>query len=312
VNREDGEGSVPAPPKGFGNSSVCLSRREGVVYSGGDCDGQNGDSGLNMAQLRDLKYEFIRTPFEQPLMRLREAAGYFWRRRNPELREVYLEGDRIDALWKKIIRKDTNCIDAGCHYGAMLSRFCNLAPQGKHLAVEAMPSKATFLRRKFPDVEIRNIALSDEPGVASFYIDMDKTGFSGLAKHTDGNFKKIEVACDRLDTIIPQDRRFDVLKVDVEGAELQLFRGATEYLKRDRPVVLFECGPSGPPAFGYTAGDLHDFFSANNYAVFFLKDILEGGAPVDRASLEAALVFPFKALNWVAVANSRISEIASA
>lgn len=81
-----------------------------------------------MAQLRDLKYEFIRTPFEQPLMRLREAAGYFWRRRNPELREVYLEGDRIDALWKKIIRKDTNCIDAGCHYGAMLSRFCNLAP----------------------------------------------------------------------------------------------------------------------------------------------------------------------------------------
>jgi len=46
--------------------------------------------------------------------------------------------------------------------------------------------------------------------------------------------------------------------------------------------------------------------------VFFLKDILEAGAPVDRASLEAALVFPFKALNWVAVANSRISEIASA
>jgi FkbM family methyltransferase len=262
-----------------------------------------------MAQFSNLKYEFIRTPLEQPLMRLREAAGYFHRKKHPELSEVFLEGDRIEALWKRILRKDSNCIDAGCHYGSMLSRFCSLAPKGRHLAIEAIPGKVTFLRRKFPEVDVRHLALSDTPGTASFYIDLDKTGFSGLAQHTSGNFEKIEVTCERLDQIVPQDRRFDVLKVDVEGAELPLFRGATELLRRDRPVVLFECGPSGPPAFGYTAGDLHDFFAAQNYSVFFLKDILSGGAPVDRATLEAALIFPFKALNWVAAPNSRIAEI---
>ncbi|MBT9332559.1 FkbM family methyltransferase [Paracidobacterium acidisoli] len=262
-----------------------------------------------MAHFSNFKYEFIRTPLEQPLMRLREAAGYFHRRKHPELREVFLEGDRIEALWKRILRRDSNCIDAGCHYGSMLSRFCGLAPEGKHLAVEAIPNKIAFLRRKFPEVDVRHLALSDTPGTASFYIDLEKTGFSGLAQHTTGNFEKIEVTCERLDRVASQDRHFDVLKVDVEGAELPLFRGAIEFLKRDQPIVLFECGPSGPPAFGYTAGDLHDFFVAQNYSVFFLKDALEGGSPVSRDAFEAALIFPFKALNWVAVPDTRIREV---
>lgn len=261
-----------------------------------------------MGKLRELKYEFIRTPLEQPLMQLRHAFHYLERRNHPELKQIYEEGNLIEQLWRQLVRKDSNCIDAGCHYGSVLSRFCSLARQGRHLGVEAVPEKAAFLRRKFPEVEILNLALSDKPGSATFYVDTSQSGFSGLARHSEGAFREIRIARSRLDDVVPKDRRFDVMKVDVEGAELPLFQGGGEFLRRDRPTILFECGPSGPAAFGYSAGDLYDFFADSKYLVYFLKDILNADPPISRNTFEAALVFPFKAFNWVAVPLERAAD----
>ncbi len=252
--------------------------------------------------LSTVKYEFIRTPLERPLMWLRSTLLYREASRYPELREVYLEPGRIGAALKRVMRRSSNCIDIGCHYGSMLSCFCRLAPNGRHLAFEPTPVKVRFLRRKFPDVDVRELALSDRSGTASFYINRSQSGFSGLARHGDGDFEQIDVASARLDDVVPRDRRFDLLKLDVEGAELLVFRGATELLGRDRPTIFFECGPSGPKVFGYKAGEIHELLTGQcRYLVFLPKDFLAGGSPVDRAAFEAALVYPFKALNWIAV-----------
>jgi len=259
--------------------------------------------------LRELRYEFIRTPLEEPLMRLRDAFGYFERRRHPELREIYLESGRINAVLEQAVGRDSNCLDVGCHYGSILSRICRLAPQGRHVAFEAIPAKARFLRRKFPEVAIHQLALSDHPGTTRFYINSFKTGFSGLVEHGGGPFEQIDVECARLDDIVPRDRRFHFFKLDVEGAELLVLRGAIDLLKRDRPTVLFECGPSGPEAFGYGPREIYDLFTRGcGYSVFFLKDYLARGSPVASKMFEEALVYPFKAFNWVAVPSESTSE----
>ncbi len=259
--------------------------------------------------MREFRYEFIRTPLEEPLMRLRDALGYFQRRRHPELREIYLETGRINAVVDQLLRPDSNCIDIGCHYGSMLSRFCRLAPQGRHVAFEAIPAKARFLRRKFPEVGIHEVALSDHPGITRFYINSLDTGFSGLAEHGGGPFEQIDVDCARLDDVVPRDRRFDFLKLDVEGAELFVLRGAIDLLTRDRPTILFECGPSGPVAFGYAPREIYDLFAQRcGYSVFFLKDYLARGSPVGSTMFEEALVYPFKAFNWVAAPTESTSE----
>lgn len=250
--------------------------------------------------LRRIAYELIGTPLERPAKRARAALRALVGLRTPGLREIHREEGRVDAALTRLIRRDANCIDVGCHYGSMLSEFVRLAPRGRHVAFEAMPEKVEFLRRKFPGVRIDGTALSDRDGVTRFFVNERRTGFSGLARHGAGTFREIEVPCRRLDELADELPRVDFVKIDVEGGELFVLRGAAQLLLRDRPNVLFECTPSGPPAFGYTPGDLHDLLSSYGYEVYLPKDVLAGGAPIARDRFERALVYPFEAFNWFA------------
>jgi FkbM family methyltransferase len=250
-----------------------------------------------------LKYEMVRTPFERPLLRLRQILEAPKRLRHPELREIHAEPERIDRVIERLVKPSSNCIDVGCHYGTTLSAFCRRAPSGRHLAFEAIPQKARFLRRKFPEVEIREVALSDEPGRAAFYVRCGATGFSSLGRPMGGQVAEIEVECARLDDVAPSDRSFDMLKVDVEGAELPVFRGGRQTILQHRPAILFECGPGGPPSFGYSPSELYDFVEGQlHYSVFFLKDFLAAGPPSSREAFTRAITcYPFGGFNWVAL-----------
>src|SRR6202022_2609777 len=116
------------------------------------------------------------------------------------------------------------------------------------------------------------------------------SGFSGIAKHGCGPFDVIRVQCTTLDDCVPQDRRFGFVKVDVEGAELMVFRGATKFLARDRPAILFECGPSGSVAFGHEPSEVYEFLVSQSYSVYFLVDALTDGPPVSLHAFREALI----------------------
>jgi FkbM family methyltransferase len=261
-------------------------------------------------RLRDLKYELIRTPFEDPLQRLRHALGYFGRRRHPELHEIHSEPERIRTAVARVLDRASHAVDIGCHYGSLLSQLCRRAPAGRHVAFEAVPEKVRFLRRKFPEVDVRALALSDRAGRASFFIDENATGLSSLAAPRERRQRRIEVTSARLDDVLPRDRRFAFVKVDVEGAEILVFQGALEVLRRDRPLLLFECGPGGAKAFGHAPEDLHELLTATaGYLIFSLRDFLERGAPVDAPTFTTAVsVYPFQAFNWIAVPRERALE----
>ncbi len=252
--------------------------------------------------LSELRFELIRTPLEQPLMRLREEVGRRvgeWK--TPELREIHLEEGRIRSILKKLVRPGVNCLDIGCHYGSTLSRLCRLAPDARHVAFEAVPEKAHFLRRKFTEVDVREVALGDLSGTVDFFLNRRASGFSGLAKHGSGTFDVIRVQRATLDDSVPQDRRFGFVKIDVEGAELMVFRGATRFLARDRPAILFECGPSGSRAFGHEPSEVYEFLASRSYSIYFLVDALNDGPPVTQQTFNEALIYPFRAFNWIAL-----------
>ena len=103
------------------------------------------------------------------LMLLRHALGLPKRLRERELADVHAEDALIDEIITRYLQPEMNCLDVGAHYGSMLSAILRAAPKGQHAAVEAIPEKAKFLRAKFPEVTIHNLALSADSGSVEFF-----------------------------------------------------------------------------------------------------------------------------------------------
>jgi hypothetical protein len=129
----------------------------------------------------------------------------------------------------------------------------------------------------------------------------------GLQQHNvrqNDRVLQIDVSCDRLDNILAPDYRVDFIKIDVEGAELAAFMGAEKTLRRYQPILLFECTKSALSAHVIIPEKIFEFLTKNHsYAIFMLKDFLEEREPLDLERFQQALVYPFQAFNFVAIAK---------
>jgi hypothetical protein len=80
------------------------------------------------------------------------------------------------------------------------------------------------------------------------------------------NLQKIEVANTRLDDYWNQiDREVKLIKIDVEGAELEVLRGAEKLLKRWKPKLLIEVHGFALPSFGTSVNELRNFLGNLGY-----------------------------------------------
>lgn len=243
----------------------------------------------------------IGTPVQGMAEGLRGLAELPKRLKHPEMKEVYLEGGRAKEVIERLVTPGVNCIDIGCHLGSVLERFVRKSPAGRHIAVEPLPYKAGWLRKKFPGVEVHECALGEEETTVEFFHDPKHSGFSGLKSHGDGEKRALQVRCRRLDDVEPADRKIAFIKLDVEGAEYYVFRGARRVLAESRPVVLFECTGSGLEAFDLEARRVFDLLNDElGYRIYLIKDWLAGAGPLDLAAFEAAMKYPFQGFNFIA------------
>ena len=196
------------------------------------------------------------------------------------LNEIY---DRQTAeIIARVARPDSSCIDVGCHEGAILDEMLKHAPRGRHFAFEPLPHLFERLKAKYagvPNVELHNTALSEAPGESTFQHVVTNPGYSGILRrrfdrpHED--VVEIRVRLERLDDVVPRDHKVDLVKIDVEGAEMQVLRGARELLARSRPVVVFEHGQGASDVYGTTPQDIHGYFTSLGMKVSLLGDWLE-------------------------------------
>lgn len=188
-------------------------------------------------------------------------------------------------VMQRVLRPESNCIDIGAHKGQFLREFLRWAPRGRHLAFEPIPRLAEELRSAFPGVEVFNLALSDRPGTASFFVLPETPALSGLSERTflkpDAVRQAIQVRTERLDALVPSDRRIDLLKIDVEGAEGLVLTGALETLRRCRPFVVFEHGRASSEALGTSSAALYDLLTRRcGLRVSCLANWLHGRRPL--------------------------------
>jgi FkbM family methyltransferase len=251
----------------------------------------------------------IGTPLQRPAEWLRRVKDAGYRRAHPELAEVFREDERIDRVMREAIAADTNCIDIGCHLGAYLQKIVSLAPRGRHRAFEPVPNKAAWLRKKFPTVDVAEVALDEEGATKEFFVDPAHTALSGLRTGASATVRdSLRVQCRRLDDVVGDDARIGFIKIDVNGGELPALRGGRHVLERDRPFVLLGCTRGGLDLFGISPDDVFDFLVEDvGYRIFLLKDHLDGGAPLDAIAFRASMVYPFQAFNYAVVPGAERS-----
>lgn len=65
----------------------------------------------------------------------------------------------------------------------------------------------------------------------------------------------------------------DVMKIDVEGAEMQVLNGARQTLKKYRPVLFLEIHPENLPGFHTSTSEILSLLIQNNYTVFEIESM---------------------------------------
>jgi Methyltransferase FkbM domain len=79
------------------------------------------------------------------------------------------------------------------------------------------------------------------------------------------------------------------IKVDVEGAELQVFRGAADTLARHKPTVFFEHGEGAADRYGTSSAQIHDLLVGEAGLRIFDE---RGHGPYSRDQFEAVFTEP--------------------
>lgn len=191
------------------------------------------------------------------------------------------------AAIRRIMQPDDMAIDIGAHTGDVLQHMVAAAPSVRHLAVEPLPHLAADLRTNFPSVQVREAALVETPaGPLQFHHVYTNPGYSGILKRSfdrpNERVGLIDVETARLDDVVAVDEHPVLIKLDVEGAELGVLRGAERILSDERPVVIFEHGLGAANHYDTTPRVVHDLFDQHGYQLFLLGSWLESGPPLSR------------------------------
>jgi FkbM family methyltransferase len=198
------------------------------------------------------------------------------------------------AFVRNVLQPGDTAIDVGAHIGFFTMQMAALVgPAGRVYAFEPLTTNAVLLQRsvaenRFADrVRFQQAAVGAASGTASLTFPEEtlNTGGAYLLRHgtqpLTGN-KQQDVPLVALDDV-KIEGRVRLIKMDVEGAEPQVVRGATHLLQRDRPVILSELHPTQlDRASGVTA----DEFLAQMRAVGYRAQT-PGGMRIDRAPSDA-------------------------
>lgn len=248
-----------------------------------------------------LKHLLVTSPIGRPLLTMRRFVQGYRSLLHPELALLWREDRMMEAIVSRLLERDSVCIDVGAHIGSMTHLFRTLAPKGRHVAIEAIPTKAAWLRKRFADIDVKDVAISDEEGEVTFFENLDRPGFSSLGARS-GRNREVAVTCTTLDKLLAARDRVDLIKIDVEGFELNVVRGAREVLKRCRPVLIFEAGAASDPNIDNSSYvELLDLLTRDlGYEVRPVFGDYYGKAPITRTEFLSCRTYPFLAFNYVA------------
>ena len=156
-----------------------------------------------------------------------------------------LNGEPELRLLKRLCPRGKVAIDVGANIGTYTYFLRRHAAQV--VAYEPNPLLAERLQRAFPDVRVRNAAVSDRPGIVTLRMPVAHGRVAHeLASISQSFDDAAEVVSYEIPAVTPDSEELDevgFLKIDVEQHERQVLRGALRTIERCRPNILTEATP---------------------------------------------------------------------
>jgi len=262
----------------------------------------------------DAQWVLPLIPDERIVYSLRDIMG----------RAIFLHGCTeygTAHLMQKLIEPDWVCVDIGANRGEYTVIMARHASRGHVYAFEPVDPiyerlGANVQLNRLDNVTTAHKAIHRYDGMCSFFVNPYR-GNSGLSSLSPSEYyageglEEREVPCVTLDVALESIKKIDLLKIDVEGHEIDVLQGAEHILDSLQPTVIFEFGLPGRFAPTLAA----DHLVARGYALYGIRYDTKVGAtlfPVDitRPDSTAEIHSPYEPTNLVAIhaRNSHLSD----
>lgn len=169
-------------------------------------------------------------------------------------------------LFKRILKPNMTVINVGAHRGYFSFLSAKLMEdKGKIYSIEPDPANISWLKKglrtnRYNSIKPFQLAFSNKNGFLKLFKG-DKSGHHSLTE--DMGYGSIVVKVQKLDDFIKENniKKVDLIKIDVEGADIEVIEGAEELLQQENLKIVMDI-------HDIDREKLFDIFRKNNYSIY--------------------------------------------
>jgi FkbM family methyltransferase len=186
-----------------------------------------------------------------------------------------LMGNDEMLFLRAAVQGDSRIADVGANQGLYTLLLASLVPEGQIYAFEpdhllCCSLQQNLQRNNIQNVSLFNAAVASKPGTLRLMEGQLNRGDNRIVSSGNQNAGITVVPAVALDGEIP-DLRLDLLKIDVQGFELEVLQGAEKLIQTNpNLLLLLEFWPHGLHAAGCKPEELLDFLTSRGFAVYQL------------------------------------------
>lgn len=218
-------------------------------------------------------------------------------------RQIYFFGayEPIESyLLKSLVQADDIVIDAGANIGFYSLLIAQGLQTGRVYSFEPVPKNFKILQHNIsPSIKEKNIFLMNkglwhQKETLQFSLESDME--DNLGTFTAGSVKEAmeQYQCEvtTLDDFCKDFQRLDLIKMDIEGAELSALMGGQKTIDRLKPQFLIEINVKASQRFGYEPNQIAEFLKKLGYQFYQVGDVAERSRWInDFSHIQQANVF---------------------
>lgn len=231
--------------------------------------------GINKIVALQKPFDFIRGKLRSTATPFPGRIQGFWIK-GPAIMDIIqgaYEPPTTYYVKKLVMQPGYNFVDVGADYGYYSLLVAKLSRDQAHIyAFEPSINRydqyliPNIQRNGYHNIHTYKLALSDNERPAAFYLE------SGSLYNIKDEKQLQTVQCNLLDNIIPKAVKIDLVKIDIEGAEINALLGMERVITDSKNIkLIIEIHPRVQAKSGHSVRDVCDYLFARGFSVYCIQ-----------------------------------------